>query len=700
MSTRLEASVRDIVLCGHGSTGKTSLVDRILESTHEVEGRHSVDDGTSVTDFEPEERLHHYSVDAALAHFRHRGVRFNCIDAPGYPDFIGQTISAMRGADTAVIVIDAHAGIAVNTRRVYAEAERAGLGRIIVINKMDIENVDYPSLLDSIRQTFGAQCIPFNVPCAQGGHFDRVVGVMDDSADRSGALVDPGEFRQPLIEAAIEADEAWMERYFDGEIPSRAELADLIPHAVAAGALVPIVSCSIKSGVGFPELLDALAVCSVPPSMMHRSALGPDGQPVEIDGDPDGPLAAQVFKTRIDPFVQKLSYIRVYNGTLHKDELIHLTNGSRKGVKIGQLLEVQGAELRPVDEAHPGDIVAVAKIEYLHTGVNEGELKLPEIDFPEPMVGVAIRPKSRNDEAKLAAALHKLVEEDPTVRIEHDPQTHEVVLRGMSDLHLCLLQERLLRRDHVEIETHEPQIPYHETIQSEAEGSFRHKKQTGGRGQFAEVHVRVFPLPRGTDIEQFATKSRFPHMKHRRYLPEYNFLWIDSIVGGSIPGNFLPAIEKGFLERLNQGVLAGCQIQNLCVEVFFGKYHPVDSSEAAFKIAGSKVLRDVFKKANPVLLEPMAELEITVPEGMMGDVYSDLSTRRGQVLGAQSDSPGYQTICATVPLAEVMTYARTLSSMTGGQGSYSMRFSHYDAAPPNVQMAVLRQSGQVEEDDS
>ncbi|UUO08134.1 elongation factor G [Blastopirellula sp. J2-11] len=700
MSTRLEASVRDIVLCGHGSSGKTSLIDRILETTHEVEGRHSVDDGTSVTDFEPEEKLHHYSVEAALAHFRHRGVRFNCIDAPGYPDFIGQTISAIRGADTAVIVIDAHAGIAVNTRRVFAEAERAGLGRIIVVNKMDIDNVDYPSLLDSIRQTFGSQCIPFNVPCAKDGHFDRVVGVMDDGAETSGALVDPRSYREPLVEAAIEADETWMERYFDGQVPSRGELADLIPRAVAAGVLVPIVSCSIKTGVGFAELLDAMVVCSVPPSLMHRSALGPDGEPIELTGDPSGPLAAQVFQTRIDPFVQKLSYIRVYNGTLHKDDTIHLNNGSRKGVKLGQLLEVQGSELRPVDEAQPGDIVAVAKIEDLHTGVNEGDLKLPDINFPEPMVGVAIRPKSRNDEAKLAAALHKLVEEDQTVRVEHDPQTHEVVLRGMSDLHLCLLQERLARRDHVEIETHEPKIPYRETIMREAEGSYRHKKQTGGRGQFAEVHIRMFPLPRGTDVEQFATKSRFPHMKRRHYHSDFNFLWIDSVVGGAIPGNFMPAIEKGFLERLNQGVLAGCQIQNVGVEVYFGKFHPVDSSETAFKIAGSKVLRDVFKLAHPVLLEPMADLEITVPESNMGDVYSDLSTRRGQVMGAQNASPGYQTVSAVAPLSEVMSYARTLSSMTGGQGSYNMRFSHYDAAPPNLQETILRQSGQVEEDDS
>lgn len=700
MSTRLEASVRDIVLCGHGSSGKTSLIDRILETTHEVEGRHRVDDGTSVTDFEPEEKLHHYSVEAAVAHFRHRGVRFNCIDAPGYPDFIGQAISAIHGADTAVIVIDGHAGIAVNTRRVFAEAERAGLGRIIVVNKLDLDNVDYPSLLSSIRQTFGSHCIPFNVPCASSGLFDRVIGVMDDAADASGALVDPHPFQEQLVEAAIEADESWMERYFEGEVPSRAELADLLPRAVAAGALVPVVSCSIKSGVGFAEMLDALLICSVPPSLMHRNALGLDGEPVELTGDPAGPLAAQVFKTRIDPFVQKLSYIRVYNGTLHKDDTIHLNNGSRKGVKIGQLLEVQGSELRPVDEAQPGDIVAVAKIEELHTGVNEGDLKLPEIDFPEPMVGVAIRPKSRNDETKLAAALHKLVEEDPTVRVEHDSQTHEVVLRGMSDLHLCLLQERLARRDHVEIETHEPKIPYRETIMREAEGSFRHKKQTGGRGQFAEVHIRMFPLPRGTDIEQFATKARFPHMKHRHYHPEFNFLWIDSIVGGSIPGNFMPAIEKGFLERLNQGVLAGCQMQNLSVEVYFGKFHPVDSSETAFKIAGSKVLRDVFKLAHPVLLEPMADLEITVPEASMGDIYSDLATRRGQVMGAQNASPDYQTVNATAPLSEVMTYARTLSSMTGGQGSYSMRFSHYDAAPPNLQETILRQSGQVEEDDS
>ncbi|MGY8771639.1 MAG: elongation factor G, partial [Pirellulales bacterium] len=590
METTLDPGIRDIVLCGHGSAGKTSLIDRLLEKTHEVKGHHSVDDGTSICDFEPEEKEHHYSIEASLAHFKHQGLRFNCIDAPGYPDFIGQTISAMRGADTAVIVIDAHTGIAVNTRRVFHEAEKAGFGRVIVINKLDTENVDFPNLMESIRLQFGSSCIPWNIPISKDQEFHSVVNVLDDQADTSGAMIDPLIYKEALVEAVIEADEHWMERYFEGEVPTAEQITQMLPQAVADGNLIPVICCSIKTGVGTEELLDALAQCSVPPQLVHRTAKNGQGEDVELHAEPDGPLAAQVFQTRIDPFVQKLSYIRVYSGTLRKDDTVDLGNG-RKGVKIGQLLDVQANQLKPVNEAKPGDIVAVAKVDELYTGTNEGEVRLPEIDFPEPMVGLAIRPKSRNDETKLSVALHKLVEEDPTIRIDHDAQTHEIVLRGMSDLHLNLIQERIARRDHVEIETHDPKIPYRETILTESSGTYRHRKQSGGRGQFGEVHIRLFPLPRDTDIAEYATKANFHSMKRFHYHEDFNFLFVNSVVGGVIPGNFMPAVEKGLIERMQKGVLAGHQIQDICVEVHYGKHHPVDSSETAFKIAASMALK-------------------------------------------------------------------------------------------------------------
>ncbi|QDU74520.1 Elongation factor G [Bremerella volcania] len=684
MASCATETVRDIVLCGHGSTGKTSLIDRLLEITHAVDGTHSVDDGTSVCDFEPEEKAHHLSIEATLAHFQHQGLRFNVIDAPGYPDFIGHTISAMRGADTAMIVIDAHAGIAVNTRRVFQEAEKAGIGRMIVVNKIDTEHLDFPALMQSIRETFGQACVPISFPRLENGAIVGVIDILDEKADTSNAPIDPAIYKESLVEAAIEVDETWMERYFEGDVPTNEDLKALIPKAVANGTLIPVVCCSIKKAVGISELMDAMALCSLPPSMVHRKAKSGDGSEIELSGDPNGPLAAQVFQTRIDPFVQKLSYIRVYNGTLRKDMTLPGSNG-RKGLRIGQLLDVQANHLEPIDQAGPGDIVAVAKMDQLHTGTNEGELELPNIEFPQPMVGVAIRPKSRNDEAKLSAALHKLVEEDPTIQIEHDQETHELVLRGMSELHLSLIQEKLARRDHLEIETYEPRIPFRESITYPAHGSYRHKKQSGGRGQFGEVHIRVQPLPQGTDITEFATKDNFPSMKHVHYFEGMNFLWVDSIVGASIPGNFMPAVEKGLLDRVHKGVLAGYPLQDLCVEVHYGKHHPVDSSETAFRIAASAALREVCKQAGPQLLEPMVDMHITVPIDCVGDVYSDMATRRGQISGTQEAGANMQTVVCVVPLAETSSYARSLSSLTGGQGSYSMSFSHYAPMPSHLQ---------------
>ncbi|MBA2115791.1 elongation factor G [Bremerella alba] len=684
MASCIVETVRDIVLCGHGSTGKTSLIDRLLEITHAVDGTHSVDDGTSVCDFEPEEKAHHLSIEATLAHFQHQGLRFNVIDAPGYPDFIGHTIAAMRGADTAMIVIDAHDGIAVNTRRAFQEAEKAGIGRMIVVNKIDSEHLDFPTLMQSIRDTFGQACVPISFPRLENGAIVGVVDILDEKADTSNAPIDPAIYKESLVEAAIESDEAWMERYFAGEVPTNDDLKTLIPQAVAKGTLIPVVCCSIKKRVGIPELLDAMALCSLPPSMVHRKAKSGEGLEIELPGDPDGPLAAQVFQTRIDPFVQKLSYIRVYNGTLRKDTTLPGSNG-RKGLRIGQLLDVQANQLEPIDRAGPGDIVAVAKMEQLHTGTNEGEWELPHIDFPQPMVGVAIRPKNRNDEAKLSVALHKLVEEDPTIRIEHDQETHELVLRGMSDLHLSLIQEKLARRDHLEIETYEPRVPFRESITYPASGSYRHKKQSGGRGQFGDVHIRVRPLPQGTDIAEFATKDNFPSMKHVHYFEVMNFLWIDSIVGASIPVNFMPAIEKGLLDRVHKGVLAGYPLQDLCVEVHYGKHHPVDSSETAFRIAASAALREVCKQAGPQLLEPMVDMHVTVPVDHVGDVYSDMATRRGQISGTQEAGSNMQTVVCVVPLAETSSYARSLSSLTAGQGSYSLSFAHYAPMPSHLQ---------------
>ncbi|MCA9188009.1 MAG: elongation factor G [Pirellulaceae bacterium] len=685
--TRNVADIRNIALVGHGSSGKTTLADQILVRTGAVNANPNVDEGTSICDFDDEEKHHKYSIEASITHFEHSGKFFNMIDCPGYPDLIGQTISALRAADTAIVAIDAHAGIKVNTRRVWAEATKAGCGKVIVITKLDTENIDFPHLIDTIKEVFGAGCVPLNVPIGHGHDLKGVASTLKLGGDAAGALIDPASINESLIESIIEVDDELMEKYFEGEVPSDEQLARLMVQAISAGTLTPILCVSTRTNVGVAELLDFLATSALPPTAITRTGTK-DGAEVEVVADPAGPLVAQVFKTRIDPFVQKLSYVRVYSGTLKKDATVAAT-GARKGIKVSQLLSVQANQTHATDAAGPGEIVAIAKSEELHTGSSLGDIRLAALDFPRPMVGLAVTPKSRGDEAKLSTALHKITEEDSTVHVDHDPETKEMVLTGMSELHLTLLRERLKRRDKVEVDTHEPKIPYRETIQGNAEGSYRHKKQSGGSGQFAEVHIRMYPFPEGTAVEDFATKERFPSLKSTHYHEHGNFLWVDSVVGGSIPGNFMPAIEKGFLERLKQGVIAGFPIQNVCAEVHFGKDHPVDSNETAFRIAGSRVFSEVFQKARPTLLEPVVNLHITVPAGNVGDVSSDLSGRRGQMVGMESAGGGMTTVEARAPLSEVSTYARTLSSMTGGQGSYTMEFSHYDIVPPNVQQDIL-----------
>jgi len=691
------ADIRNLVVCGHGSAGKTSLVDQLLIKSGAVSAKPSVDAGTSICDFDEEEKHHKHSIESTVVNFDHAGKHFNVLDTPGYPDLVGQMIGSLRAVETALIAVDAHAGIKVNTRRAWNEAGKAGCGRILVLTKLDADNIDFRGLIDSLKEAFGDSCALLNVPIGISDSLTGVASTLDLAGSTEGAIIDPKEINEALVESIIEVDEGVMERYFEGEMPSAAELGQLMAQAIAAGTLTPIVCLSTKKDIGVSELMDILVDAALAPTAVTRTGCK-EGDTVTLKPDAGAPLAAQVFKTRIDPFVQRLSFIRIYSGTLKKDSTVD-SSGARKGIKIGPLLSVQANETTPVDDAGPGEIVAVAKCEDLHTGTSLGEVEMPPIAFPTPMVGLATAPKSRGDESKLSGALHKITEEDSTIHLDHDPETKEMVLTGMSELHLMLIQERLKRRDKVEVETKQPKVPYRETVLADAAGSYRHKKQSGGAGQFAEVHIRVYPLPEGVEIEEYAVKARFPHLKKKHYHEKNHFLWIDSIVGASIPGNFMPAVEKGFLERLRQGVVAGYPIQNVCVEVHFGKDHPVDSNETAFKMAASKAFAQVFKQSKPALLEPVVNMHITVPADHVGDVSSDLSGRRGQMVGMESAGGGLTTVEAKAPLAEVSTYARTLSSMTGGQGSYSMEFSHYDAVPGNVQQEIISKAKVKDDED-
>ena len=695
--------LRNVALVGHGAVGKTTLADLLLHKAGVVPRAGSVDEGTSLLDFDDEEKERKFSISSAICHFTHQGKRINLIDAPGYPDFVGQAIGALRAVETAVITISAGAGIEVNTRRMFQASGQAGIGRMILINKCDMDNIDFNALIGALKESFGQGCVLLNVPVGIGAGFKGVVSTLNVPSDvPSEVLIDPAEINQALMDAIVEADEELMERYLEGEEISGGELAGAIAGAVSAGTLIPVFCASSKTDVGVKEFMDGLASIALSPKDVRRTAKDAEGKDVPLEPSPEGPLVAQVFKTRIDPFVGKLSYLRIFSGTLSKDVAV---SNARTGstVRISQLLDVQGAKQEPIDDAGPGDIIAVAKAEDLSTGdtvTKDAEgLRMPPIAFPTPMIGLAVEPKSQADQQKISGALQKIAEEDPTFRLSRDPQTKEMVMNGMSELHLQVVQSRLANREKVEIVTRQPKIPYRETVTATAEDFYRHKKQTGGAGQFAEVHFRISPLPRDINPEEYFTKERFENMREYHYDPELNYCFVDRVTGGSVPNNFIPAVEKGIRERMERGVLAGYQVQDCCVELFFGKDHPVDSNETAFKTAASMCFRKVFEQAKPVLLEPIVSMEITVPADKLGDVSSDLTSRRGRMEGMEGAPGGFQIIRAKAPLAEVMTYARALSSMTGGQGSFTMELSHYEVVPPNEQQKIIAAAQKAKEEE-
>ncbi len=703
MGRHLVEDVRDIALVGHRAAGKTSLADALLYEAHAVDRLGSVDDGTSVADADEDEQRHHYSIDAHVLHAEHGGKYLHILDAPGTPDFIGAALEALSAVETAVIVVSAVNGIEVNTRKMFKEAADRGLGRVIVVNKVDAEKVDLPGVVAAIQETFGKQCVPFNVPDAAGPGFKAVLCALDP-VDKipAGAPIDPNVVRGQLIDAVVEADESLTEKFLEQGEVSPQELEAALPKAIAAGTLVPIFFTSAKADVGVKELLDALSRHGLSPSYAKRKLESAHSKNGGSNGKPIEPTEAaeflgQIFKVVNDRYVGHLSFIRVLAGKLTPNSNVTDVN-TGKTVRVGQLLCVQGKTHAPCPEAVAGDIVAVAKVDGLHVGdtvaLRADAPVLPAIPFPSPMFGLAIEPKNRGDEQKISAGLHKIAEEDPTVKVVHDPQTHEMVISGVSQLHLDIVQERLKHRFDVDVVTKDPKIPYHETITAKGEGDHRHKKQTGGRGQFAEVHLRVYPLDREiTSQEQlekeFANKSNFEKMRSVHYDPALNFAFIDHIVGGTIPNNFIPAVEKGCKEMMERGALAGYRMQDIAVEVHFGKYHDVDSSEAAFKTAARHAFRKAVLAARAVLLEPIVKIEITAPSKYTGAILGDLPTKRAQVENQDSLPGDITVIYARAPLAEVARYAAQLGGLTQGQGSYAMELSHYETVPANVQQQIV-----------
>ncbi len=701
MAKHQTANIRNVAIVGHSAVGKTTLADLLLFKTKVATRAGSVDDGSSLLDVDEDEQAHKHSISSSVCHFTHDGKHVNVIDTPGKPDFIGQVIGSLRAVETAVITVAAPSGIEVNTRRTFNQAVKAGVGRMILINKCDADNIDFEQLISDLQEMFGAGCVPLNLPVGLGGDFKAVHSTLSSDVAPNGVVGDASEYNQNLMDAIAESDEELMERYLEGEELTADEIESGLHKAIAAGSLVPIFCCSAKTDVGVDEFLSALSHYAPSPVELTRKGVK-EGEEFEIEPKADGPLIAQVFKTRIDPFVAKMNYIRVYSGTLSKDASVNST-GSDKPVKISQLLEVQGGTQEAVDAAVPGDIVATVKLEELQTGnvLTRGidGVTMPPIVFPKPMIALAVEPKSQADQSKISGALAKIIDEDPTFEVERNDQTRQMVMRGMSELHLKISEEKLNTRDKVEIVTSSPKIPYRETVSGTAEGSYRHKKQSGGAGQFAEVHFRIAPIPQEINEEEFFTKANFESMREYHYNPELNYAFVDRVTGGSVPNNYIPAVEKGIKERMTQGVIAGNQVQDVSCELFFGKDHPVDSNETAFKTAASMCFRDVFKQASPVLLEPICNVEITVPGDNLGDITSDLNTRRGRVEGMDGAPGGYQIIHAKVPLAEMMTYSRNLGSMTGGQGSFTLEFSHYETVPPQEQQKIVAAAAREAEEE-
>jgi len=678
--------VRNVALVGHGGAGKTMLIESMLFAAGVTKRLGAVDEGTSVSADDPEEKDRQNSINAAVVHLSHKDVAMNLIDAPGYPDYVAEAIESLRAVETAVIVIGAAAGIGVNTRRMWAEAEREGLARFIVVSRMSADNVMFEDLLTQIQEVFGKQCIPMTLPVGQAKQFSGVVSTVKlPDAIPDGVLGDPQSTHDNLHETALEADDTLLERYLEGEELSEAEITGAIAKAVAAGLVVPVfVLDSLKEatpgkpGIGVAELMDAVAdFAPSPVTGVHRKLV--DGETeTEILPTPDGPFIAQVFKILTDPFVGKLSYTRVFSGKLSPENGLNIAR-TGEHYKINQFLRLQGKDQSPIPQVAAGDILAIPKLEDLRLGdtLTDGKVKgsVASVPFPQPMVSLAVEPKSRGDEGKISGALAKMAEEDPTFKVSRDRQTGETVISGISTLHLEMMLSRMKRRFNVEVSTKQPKIPYLETVISKAEGHYRHKKQTGGRGQFGEVYLRVEPQERGKGFE-----------------------FVDEIFGGSIPSNFMPAVEKGIREACDKGIIAGFPVIDVKVAVYDGKDHPVDSSEAAFKIAGGRAFADAFEKAQPVLLEPIVIVEVTVPSNFLGDITGDINSRRGRIIGMDS-AAGMQIVRTQVPLSEVLRYATELRSMTGGQGSYTLEFSHYDVVPGNIAQGIIAQHKKEKDED-
>lgn len=657
--------IRNIALAGHAGAGKTTLFEALMQAGGTIQTQGSVEKGSTLSDHDPQERARGHSINTSIASIDHGGSHLNLIDTPGYPDFRGPALAALAAVETCAIVVNAATGIEYGTRRMMEYAKARRLCRILVVNRIDAAETDLAALVEDLRQTFGRECLPINLP-ADGA--SRVVDCLRQHSGDSdlGPVL---HWHQQIIDQVVEINEEVMGHFLDlgEEGLSPEELHQAFEQCLREQHLVPICFVSARTGAGLSELLDVFEHWMPNPFEANPPPFQRNGEPFLAEPDPDRHVIADVFKIVNDPFVGKLGIFRVYQGTVRRDTQLYIDDG-RKPFRVGHLFKLRGKDHIEIDEAIPGDIAAVAKVEeihfdaVLHDSHDEDHIHLKPLDFPQPMFGLAVEPSSKGQEQKLALALHKLQEEDPCFRVEPSTETGETVVRGLGELHLKLMLEKLRDRFGVEVITRPPRIAYRETISARADGHHRHKKQTGGAGQFGEVFLRIEPLPRGAGFE-----------------------FVDEVRGGTIPGQFIPAVEKGVRAVLETGAIAGYPIQDVRVIVYDGKHHPVDSKEVAFVTAGRKAFLDAIAKARPLVLEPVVNLDVTVPESAVGDITGGLAARRARIHGTDSLRGGEMVIRAQVPLAELGDYASELKAATAGQGRYSIEFSHYEPVPPAVQ---------------
>jgi elongation factor G len=662
------ADIRNIALVGHAGSGKTLLAEALLSGAGAIASKGSLDRGTTVCDFDAQEKRLLHSLDSAVCHFETAGTRVNLLDTPGIPDFIGRSLSVLEAVETAAVVVSAVAGVEPMTQRMMDFARNRKLCRLVIVNKIDLPDARPQEVLEELRDRFGKECLPVNLP-ADGGKV--VEDVFFQPSGRSTDFSSIADAHTEIIDQVVEVDEELMALYLEqGEELKPEQLHDPFELALREGHLIPVCFVSAETGAGVQELLEVFAKLMPnptegnPPPFLKGEA--DKAVRVEVRPDPARHAIAHVFKVAIDPFVGKLGIFRVHQGSVRSGGQLFVGD-ARKPIRIAHLYRLQGKDTVEIPEAIPGDIAAVSKIEELHFDAvlhdshDEDNYHLKPIAFPPPMLGLAIEPERRGEEQRLADSLHKLVAEDPCVRVEHHAALNETVLYGMGELHLRVMLERMTERYNVHVKTRPPSIPYRETITQAAEGHHRHKKQTGGAGQFGEVYLRIEPLERGAGFE-----------------------FVDKVVGGAIPHQFIPAVEKGVRQVLIDGAVAGFPLQDLRVTVYDGKYHSVDSKEVAFVSAGKKAFLQAVHNAGPTVLEPIVKVEITAPAQSMGDITGDLATKRGRINGNDSLPGGRVTVSAFVPLAELTDYQTRLKALTGGEGSYTLDLSHYDPVPPRT----------------